>query len=169
MTTLTDRDHRQVAAWRALWFAVAWLIVAGLTPSSWLIGLPTVALATWASLSLAPPSGFRISLRGLIGFLGYFLRESLHGGWDVAMRTLAPRMRIAPGQTRYTCSLPEGLPVVIFAGCVSLLPGTLSCRFEGTRLALHLLDASESQHAQLQELEKRIAAMFSVSWEAGHV
>jgi multicomponent Na+:H+ antiporter subunit E len=159
---------RRSIAIRATVFALAWLVVAGAEPASWLIGLPTVALATWASLRLAAPLPYRISPRGLLFFIIYFARESLRGGWDVAMRTMAPRMRIAPGQINYTCALPEGLPVVLFAGCVSLLPGTLSRYFEGRRLSLHLLDARDPQEAQLQELEKRIARVFGIKWEAGH-
>ena len=155
-------------AWRAAGFAVAWMIIAGPAPASWLIGLPTVALATWVSLGLAPPLPDRVSIRGLLSFVAYFVHESLRGGWDVAMRTLSRRMRIQPGQTVYTCSLPDGLPIVLFAGCVSLLPGTLAQRFDGGRLSLHLLDARESQDAQLKELEIRIVRMLSIHPESAH-
>lgn len=147
-------------------FAIAWLVIAGPTPASWLIGLPTVALATWISLRLAPPLPYQVSLRGLLGFLAYFVRESLRGGWDVAVRTLTPRMRIQPGQAHYSCSLPQGLPTVLFASCVSLLPGTLSQRFDNGRISLHLLDVSDPQDAQLRELEARIARMLGISSEA---
>jgi multicomponent Na+:H+ antiporter subunit E len=164
MATTVPTEHLP-AAWRATGITLAWLVVAGPAPASWLIGLPTVALATWASLRLAPPLPYRISFWGLLSFLGYFVRESLRGGWDVAMRTLSPRMRIHPGQAMYTCSLPEGVPIVLFAGCVSLLPGTLSRRFDGRRLSLHVLDGREAQDAQLRELERRIAVMLSIPLE----
>ena len=151
MTAAVPSKH-QSFGWRASGFTLAWLVVAGPAPASWLVGLPTVAVATWASLRLAPPIPYRVSFRGLLGFLGYFVRESLRGGWDVAMRTLSRRMRIQPGQECYTCSLPKGLPIVLFAGCVSLLPGTLNQRFDDRKLSLHLLDAREPQAAQLKEL-----------------
>lgn len=159
---------RSSIAWRAFGFAVAWLIVAGPAPSSWLIGLPSVALATWASFRLAPPLPYNIRFTGLMRFLGYFIRESLRGGWDVAMRTMSPRMRIAPGQADYNSALPEGLPMVLFAGCVSLLPGTLSQRIDGSRLSLHLLDAEGTQMAELEALENHIAGMLGVELEDTH-
>ncbi len=159
---------RSSIAWRALGFALVWLIVAGPAPSSWLIGLPSVALATWASFQLAPPLPYNIRLAGLMRFLGYFIRESLRGGWDVAMRTMSPRMRISPGQTHYTSTLPEGLPVILFAGCVSLLPGTLSKRFEGSHLSLHLLDADESQLTEFEALENHIADMLGLDLEGAY-
>ena len=115
MNTLAEPANRSSVFLRFLGLSIAWLVMAGPTPTSWLVGLPTVALATWASLRLAPPLPYRVSLRGLLGFLAYFARESLRGGWDVAARTLSPRMRIQPGQASYTCSLPEGLPIVLFA------------------------------------------------------
>jgi len=46
--------------------SIAWLIVAGPAPAGWLIGLPTVALATWASLRLAPSFPYQVSIPGLL-------------------------------------------------------------------------------------------------------
>lgn len=161
--------ERQAFAWRAAGLTLAWLVLAGPAPTSWLIGLPTIALATWVSLRLAPPLPYRVSVRGLLSFFAYFVRESLRGGWDVAMRTLSRRMRIQPGEAYYTCSLPEGLPIVLFAGFVSLLPGTLNQRIDGSKLSLHLLDAREPQDEQLKELEKSVARMLGIRQEQAHV
>ena len=77
-------------------------------------------------------------------------------------------MRIAPGNTEYACKLPAGMPVVLFAGCVSLLPGTLTQRIEGRHLSLHLLDEREPQDQQLRELESRIAGLLGIPQEHVH-
>ena len=45
--------------------------------------------------------------------------------------------------------------------------GTLSQRFSDGRVSLHLLDASEPQDAQLEELEIRIARMLGIPQVAG--
>ena len=169
MSALAEPANRSSFLRRFPGFAIAWLVIAGPTPASWLIGLPTVALATWASLRLLPPLPYRISVRGLLGFLAYFFLESVRGGWDVAVRTLSPRMRIQPGHAHYTWSLPQGLPLVLFAGCVSLLPGTLSQRFDNGRVSLHLLDTSAPQDGQLKELERHIARMLGIGQEAANV
>jgi multicomponent Na+:H+ antiporter subunit E len=159
----------QSFVWRATGLTLAWLVIAGPAPASWLIGLPTVALATWVSLRLAPPLPYQVSFRGLLSFLAYFVRESLRGGWEVAMRTLSRRLRIQPGQASYSCSLPEGLPVVLFTGCVSLLPGTLVQSSDDRKLSLHVLDVREPQDAQLKELEIRIERMLGISEDRAHV
>lgn len=66
MTMLAEPAIRTSIAWRTIVFAIAWLIVAGPVPAGWLIGLPTVALATWASLRLAPPIPYQVSIPGLL-------------------------------------------------------------------------------------------------------
>ena len=85
------------------------------------------------------------------------------------MRTLSRRLRIQPGQASYSCSLPEGLPVVLFTGCVSLLPGTLVQSSDDRKLSLHVLDVREPQDAQLKELEIRIERMLGISEDRAHV
>lgn len=156
-------------ALRATGFAVVWWIIAGPTIGSWLIGLPVVALATYLSLQLASPIAYRMSMKAALGFVGYFFKESVRGGWDVASRTLARPMRIQPGQCNYVSRLPEGLPIVVFAGCISLLPGTLCQRIQGHHLDLHVLDAREPQDDQLAELENRIAQLMGIEMENSHV
>mgnify|MGYP000503020995 CR=1 FL=1 len=76
------------------------------------------------------------------------------------MRTLSRRLRIQPGQASYSCSLPEGLPVVLFTGCVSLLPGTLAADLEGRRLKVHVLDDRTAARKELERLERRIGKIF---------
>lgn len=153
---------------RATGFALCWIVVAGPEAGSWVIGAPSVALATWSSLKLMPQQQYQFRLIAALSFLGYFIRESLRGGWDVAMRTLYPRVRIQPGSSTYTSSLPQGLPLVLFTGCVSLLPGTLTQRTEKQELTLHLLDTSEPQLEQLKELEIHIANMLGIFLGTAH-
>ena len=168
MALPADPALRPSVALRTLGFALAWLVLAGPEPGSWLIGLPVIVLATLASLKLAPPLSKGIEPVGLLRFLGFFFIESLRGGWDVAMRTMSPRLRIAPGEMTYTSYLPTGVPVVLFAACVSLLPGTLSQRFDGRQLRLHLLDTGTEQEQALRELERRIAAMLQTEQVPSH-
>ena len=151
---------------RTAWLTLVWLIVAGPEPGSWIVGVPTVAVAAWASMQLAQPLPYRIAWLAIPRFIGYFLTESLRGGWDVAMRTLAPRLRIHPGQLRYTTGLPDGMPMALFAGCVSLLPGTLSIHIDGRDLFLHVLDTEPDPVPQLRELERHIASMLRINTEA---
>ena len=59
-----------------------------------------------------------------IPFAGYFLRESLRGGWDVARRALSPALPMSPALVRFLLRLPPGSARWLFCNTISLLPGT---------------------------------------------
>jgi multicomponent Na+:H+ antiporter subunit E len=145
-----------------------WLIIAGGDLGSLLLGVPAIAFATWASIRVTPIATNALSLPGLVRFIGYFLRESLRGGIDVARRTLGPTLRINPGFLEYHCALPPGRPRVLFANCVSLLPGTLTAELHGETLTLHLLDTGAAVADDLEALERTIGGLFVQRREESH-
>jgi multicomponent Na+:H+ antiporter subunit E len=144
-----------LAALAGLW----WLLSDG-DPASWIIGLPAVAAAGWSAHRLRSGGASTISASGLLRFLPFFLWESLRGGIDVALRTLAPRMRIHPGFTVYRTRLRRRDARVLFANCVSLLPGTLAADVDGDRLDVHLLDAGSDPAEELRRLELAVARVY---------
>ena len=137
-------------------FAGLWWVISGGSSGSWLIGLLAVALAVWASRRLHRPSGVRISGLGLLKFAPFFLWESLRGGIDVALRTLSPRMRIEPGFLRYRTQLQSEPARILFANCVSLLPGTLASDLRQDWLEIHSLNLADDPQRELVRLERMI-------------
>lgn len=150
----------RIVLFAALW----WIIVQGRT-DAWLIGLPAIALATMASISLSGDALPRLSIIGLIRFIFLFLSESISGGIDVARRTLSPKLKIQPGFSRYKPTLDEPRARVLFFNCISLLPGTLSTRIDGDYLEIHQLDMHQDPVIQLQRVELAIARMFRLRLE----
>ena len=136
-----------------------WLLTDG-SPASWVIGLPAVGAAVWAGRRLGGADGAGLSLIGLSRFLPFFLWESLRGGVQVASRTLAPRLRIAPGFSVYRVRLRRSQARVFFANCVCLLPGTLAVDLDADRLELHLLDSESDPIAELRRLERAVARVY---------
>ena len=153
---------------RAAFLAALWWLMVGGRIDAWLVGLPTVALATWASVHLSAHPLPGISLSGLARFLILFLRESLRGGLDVASRTLGLRLRIQPGFKCYPLQLTNPSARVFMINCISLLPGTLSVELQGDHLELHLLDTSDNPEPQLRNLESAIARLFKLDQESKH-
>jgi multicomponent Na+:H+ antiporter subunit E len=149
-----------VAAVRFASLAALWWLIAGGEAASWSVGLPAVAFATWAAGRLGNGIRVRVSVLGLLRFLPFFLWESLRGATDVARRTLAPRMRIRPGFTRYRAVLPHRSARNLFANCVSLLPGTLAVDILGERLEVHYLNERPRVEAELARLERAVARVF---------
>lgn len=147
---------------RAMIFAGLWWSVAGSDHESWVIGAPVVALASLAGHLLEQPACWRWRLRGVLGFLPFFLWHSLKGSLDVAGRALRPGLTLEPGLLEYPLGLAEGPARIFFMNAVNLLPGTLSVDLTGDRLHVHLLDAAPTSIVELQQLELRVADLFGL-------
>jgi len=145
---------------RLILFALLWWILTDGSIDSWLVGVPVVLLVTWVSMQLLP--ALSLSLRGLLQFIPFFLWRSLVGGVDVASRAFHPRLPISPDIIDYPWRLPAGLPRVLMANTVSLLPGTLSMELDERRLCVHVLDKSASFAAELTMIEQRVAKLFGL-------
>jgi multicomponent Na+:H+ antiporter subunit E len=151
-----DRLLLSVAA-----LAAIWLVIADANLASWVIGGPAVVAAAWAAGRLGTGLGVRLSLRGFLLFVPFFLWESLRGGVDVALRTLGPRLRVNPGFTRYYIRLANPSGRVFMVSCVSLLPGTLSAELDGEWLIVHALSIDGDSNNELRRLEEIVARLFS--------
>lgn len=141
--------------------AAIWLVIADANLESWVIGGPAVGAAAWVANRLGTGLGVRLSLRGFLLFIPFFLWESLRGGVDVALRTLGPRLRVNPGFTRYRIRLASPSGRVFMVSCVSLLPGTLSAELDGEWLTVHALSIDGDSNKELRRLEEVVARLFS--------
>ncbi len=151
---------------RAAFLAGVWWILAEGAPS-WAFGMLVILFALGASLLIAPPHGHHIRLVGLVRFAVFFLRESLRGGVDVALRALHPRLPLAPALLAYDLRLAPGPARIFMVNVVSLLPGTLSADLSESGLSVHVLDRNLPVQHQLQALEQRVAMLFGVSLSPG--
>ena len=104
--------------------ALIWLGLNGADWSSWIVGGPVVFAAAWISVKLLPAIPWHWSVGGAIAFAGWFLRESLRGGWDVARRALSPKLALSPAIVCVPFHLPSGAARLFFCSAISLLPGT---------------------------------------------
>lgn len=144
-------------------FALLWWILSGGETASWLIGLPAVVLAAWASRKLGTGATLSLSITGLLRFVPFFLWESLRGGFDVARRILVRRLRIHPGFKDYHTKLPSQSERMFFANCISLFPGTLSVRLTSNVIEIHALDTTVPIELELEKLEQAVARLFADS------
>jgi len=139
----------------------SWWILAEGDMSSWAIGVPTVALAVWTSRRYTAESASpTMRYQALPGFALYFATRSLVAGLDVARRTLAPSLPIAPRMTSVRTTLPAGLPRVLLVAVLSLMPGSLGVSLEEDEIVLHVLDARLDVLADVRRTEARIAQLF---------
>jgi multicomponent Na+:H+ antiporter subunit E len=142
---------------RALLLAAGWWILVEGDAGALVFGVPMVLAALLASLSLPSSGSPRWHPLGLLRFARVFVVGSLHGGFDVARRALAPRVRIEPAIVDYRLRLPEGPARNLFLGAMSLMPGSLSLDVRGARLEIHVLAARKELVGELETLEASIA------------
>jgi len=145
---------------RGLPFAVVWWILAEGRLDGWLLGGIAVAGASWASIKLMPPGNQPIRLAGLIGFLRFFLWNSLLGGMQVAAMALRGRTALRPGIVELTVTLTPVGARILLVNTLSLMPGTLGVDLDGTSLRFHVLDERQPIVADARALEAAIAGMF---------
>jgi len=145
---------------RLVLFALVWLVLVGTDPVSWVIGVPAVLFATVAAARLSRLVGTDPRPLPLLGFVPFFLWESILGGIDVARRVLGPKLLIDPALVSYRPRIKEPAALVAFLDTLSLLPGTLSADFRDDILYVHTLEASPSVLAGITHLEQRIARLF---------
>jgi len=163
---LTRLRPARVAAWAPVMALGWWVMVEG-RPGSWGVGAAVVGVASLLAGS-APAGPGRPRAGPLLSLAGFFVVESLRGGWDVARRALSPRMPLSPGLAQVRTSLPDGPLRVVLADLLSLLPGTLTVELQGDLLLLHALEAGPAVEQGVRDLERRLIAVWGRAppWEA---
>lgn len=150
------------AAFRFVLVGAAWVILTGGSLSYWGLALLIVASATAISLVAMPAGGWRWSMPGMLRFIPHFLKQSILGGFDVALRALRPDLPIRPGIVTFTMRMPPGPQQVFFVNTLSLQPGTAVVAVEGDTLVIHALDTSTPVDETIRQVEDRVAALFGV-------
>jgi multicomponent Na+:H+ antiporter subunit E len=145
----------RVIATRILVFAVLWLVVSEGQGGYPLVAAAIVVLSAGVSLILLPPGDLSFSLRGLASFAPYFALKAVSGGLDVAGRALRPSLPIEPAFVEIELRGQSEASRVITADAMSVLPGTLSARLDGSTLTLHILDRGLPYETQVREIERR--------------
>jgi len=141
--------------------SVIWLVLVNGAASSWWIGVPAVLLAAVATLP--KQSSVPVVWREVLRFIPFFLARSLSGGIDVAARALHRRLPLDPALIEYPMRLPSGLPRVVMANMVNLLPGTLTADLETNALQVHVIDRQAPFLEELGALEDAVARMFGIA------
>ena len=142
---------------RAAVLAAGWWILTEGEPIAPLSGALVVLAALIASIALPSPSPPAWHPLGLLRLAWIFVVGSVHGGFDVARRAVAPRLPIAPCVMEYTLRLPEGAARNLLLGVLTLMPGTLAIADDGQRLELHVIAARGGLADELAALEASVA------------
>lgn len=118
------------------------------------------ALATLAAARLPQQQPARLRPLHALAFVPFFFRESVRGGFDVAVRAFRGRTALQPGFIEYPLRLRHRGARVFFINAVSLMPGTFTAIVAQDSLRVHTLDTRENVEPRLREVEDRIIRMW---------
>ncbi len=145
---------------RGILFGLLWWIAVEGRQDAWGMGLVAATTATGVSLVMLPPGKNSVSPGGLFGFLGFFVWQSVKGGVQVAAIALRGRLDLRPTVIELPLVLPPGLPRVLLACVLGLMPGTVGICLSNDRLRLHVLDERLPVTTVVRAMEAHIARMF---------
>ncbi|WP_235906683.1 Na+/H+ antiporter subunit E [Pseudomonas saliphila] len=143
---------RRMLFWSLLYVALWGLLAGG---KGWYIGIPCALAAAMLACWLGNPV-WTFRPRAVPGFLLFFLRALVAGGWDVARRAVQPRMPLDPAWVSYPLTARDPRSRLLLAAAVSLLPGTLAGAIEADHLALHVLDHTQPWLESVARLEQQL-------------
>lgn len=143
-----------------LFYSSLWLLLADLSYKSLFFGLIAVgfALMLHRHLNLYPPS---VRPFPLMGFLAYFLLQSLLSGLDVTKRVLSPKLNVNPGLVFYSFRSEDRRVRYLLTMLLNLTPGTLSIQFDQKGLLIHTLDLNSYREEDVRRMEGLLERIFS--------
>ncbi len=155
------------AGWvgRLLTVALLWVILTEGELKNLVLAGAVVVLVTVAGARTIPPGSMTIDPRGLVRFVLYFLRQSVHAGIDVARRAFREPAVPRAGVVEYTPALPPGIPRHLFVAAIGLFPGSIAVSVRGDVVRVHVLDRAADLDDQLGRLERHIADLCGVALE----
>lgn len=143
---------------------VFWVLLTDAAPSSWIIGLPAIAMAVWIihrfPLSRDP---LRVHLGPLLKFVPWFLLKSIRGGVEVSRLALSRSLTLHPALFEHECTLTDTRSRAIFAMCLNVLPGTTTVRIDAETIHIHSLTSVAAARLEVAELEEKIAGMLAAT------
>jgi multicomponent Na+:H+ antiporter subunit E len=157
--------HKMIAriTIRSLTFALLWWVLSEGNHAGWMLGIPAILSATWVSLTILPVREERVSVYGLLGFLRFFIGNSVQGGIQVAIMALRGRHALQPALLKLTTVLPPGAPRLLLINALGLMPGTVGVELHDATLELHVVDERMPVVAEVRALEAVILKLFGHS------
>jgi multicomponent Na+:H+ antiporter subunit E len=146
----------------AVALAALWILLTGADATSWVVGVPFIALSIFLlpGPSRIEPTSGRLVIKRLPAFAWLFIVESMRGGIDVSRRVLSRQPDLEPGFFDYRTRLQSATARQLFINCISLLPGTLCADLDGDVGRIHALDSDQQAVDGIRALETSVGHLF---------
>jgi multicomponent Na+:H+ antiporter subunit E len=154
-----DETSRKIPLGRITALLGIWIVLTDASLKDLPVGILAIAMATWVSVTIRPPTDASLHLRPALIYVATFLRQSVAAGLDVARRAFDPALPLKPGFILFSPTLSDPRDRTLFADLASMAPGTLPVEETANgKLLVHCLDVDMDIPAQMEADEARLAA-----------
>ncbi|MBM4242220.1 MAG: hypothetical protein FJ148_00165 [Deltaproteobacteria bacterium] len=163
-------DHRLLLpALQVLGLASLWLVFSGKFDLQHAgFGAFSIALVLWRTnrfvVSKRHPAESEalaaIRPLKLAAYVAWLVKEIVVANIDVAKIVLKRDMPIDPALIRFDSTLRTDLARVILGNSITLTPGTLTVEIEGSSFLVHSISADGATGPAIDEMQRKIAALF---------
>jgi multicomponent Na+:H+ antiporter subunit E len=145
--------------------AFVWLLLtAELTTKNFLFGFVICYLILWIAFRKVADHSYFTRAAGLISLAGYFIKDIVFSGFDVAYDVIRTGKSIHPGIIRIKTEASSDLEIVFLSNLITLTPGSLVLDYEEDKrlIYVHLLNIKKEKNTRntIQTLEKKIKKVF---------
>ncbi len=135
-----------------LFMLLFWVVVAGFTVPSLVLGVVLAAAISWYNRDLTDSliqdkwyfSGKKVMM--LLLYTASLLWQIVLANIDLARIVLNPRLPIQPGVVRFNPGLKTDLSKTLLANSITLTPGTLAIDIEEDEFTVHFLTLASAQN-----------------------
>lgn len=120
------------------------------------LGIFVAFVASSLSIHFFGQYFFSINIFNAFFFFLFYLEKSFLAGIDVALRAMSYKMPINPEIVRYNFKYTKGFFKIFFCWAVTLMPGTLSMKYNEDFVIIHILTFKSDIENNLDTLEKKV-------------
>ncbi len=138
-----------------------WLLLSSFFDALHLIaGILCSFLAALISYKLLRPGKNVVTLARFILYIPWLIYEIILANFDVAYRTLHPKMPIDPEVIQFKSFLKSDIALTTFANSITLTPGTLTVNAEEGMFSVHVLTNKAKSELLSGEMQRKVAQIY---------
>jgi multicomponent Na+:H+ antiporter subunit E len=95
-------------------------------------------------------------LRGAVTYWPWLMKEIVKSAWGVSRVILNPRLPISPTMTVVRASQSSAAGIATYANSITLTPGTVTARVDGSALTVHALVRDGALDLEGGDMDRRV-------------
>ncbi len=139
-------------------FFLIWILLSGLMDRFYLIsGMGAAFISAIIYRNLTKHESFRVVFSaGIMSYCLWLFIEIIKSSWDVTKKIWSYNLEISPSIKLIQTKLHSPGKKILYAGSITLTPGTISIDLDHNSILVHALQSSSHQELMSGRMERRI-------------